>query len=95
MLLNNCVIHVLTLPRFRLSTRTRENSVFKKFHSEERLRKVPFPLIVFIGCVWKEAVSVKKKLRFQIKTDTCGQGPSCLQWTMAVAELSDFRSQAS
>ena len=28
--------------RFRLSTPTRENSVFKKFHSGERFRKVPF-----------------------------------------------------
>ena len=89
MLLNNCRIHVFVLPRFRLSTRTRENSVFKKFHYGERFRKVPFSLIVFIGCAWTEAVSVKKKLRFQIETDTCGQGLSCLQWTMAVAELSD------
>ena len=30
-LLDICVIHVLVLPCFRLSTRTRENSVFKKF----------------------------------------------------------------
>ena len=36
--------------------------------------KVPFSLIVFIGYVWTEAVSVKKKLRFQMKTDTCGLG---------------------
>ena len=37
-------------------------------------RPVPFSLIVFIGYVWTEAVSVKKKLRFQIKTDSRGQG---------------------
>ena len=43
---------------------------------KERFRKVPFSLIVFIGYVWTETVSVKKKLRFQIKTDTCGQGLS-------------------
>ena len=30
--------------------------------------------MVFIGFVWTEAVSMKKKLRFQIKTDSCGQG---------------------
>ena len=55
-------------------TRTRENSVLKKFHSGERFRKVPFSLMDFIGYVWTEAVSVKKKLRFRIRTDTCGQG---------------------
>ena len=65
--------------RFRKSsvficTRTRENSVLKKFHSGERFRKVPFSLIDFIGYLWTEAVSVKKKLRFRIRTDTCGQG---------------------
>ena len=56
--------------RFHLSARTRENSVFNKFHSRERLRKVPFSLIVFIGYVWTEAVSVKKMLRVQMKTDS-------------------------
>ena len=59
-----------------LSTRTRENSVFKKFHCGERFRKVPFSLIVFVGYVWTEAVSVKKMLRVQMKTDTCGQVPN-------------------
>ena len=54
--------------------RTRENIVFKKFHSGERFLKVPFSLIVCIGYVWTDAVSVKKKLRFQMKTDTCGRG---------------------
>ena len=34
------------------------------------IRKVPFALIVFIGYVWTEVVSVKTKLRFQM----CGQG---------------------
>ena len=43
---------------------------------ESVFRKVPFSLIVFIGYVRTEAVSVKKKLRFHIKTDTCGQGLS-------------------
>ena len=80
---------------FCLSTRTRENSVFKKFHSRERFRKVPFSSVrtytrkqrfqqvplwrafskssVFFGYVWTEAVSVKKMLPVQMKTDTCGQ----------------------
>ena len=43
---------------------------------ESVFRKVPFSLIVFIGYVRTEAVSVKKKLRFHIKTDTCEQGLS-------------------
>ena len=60
--------------RFPLFTPTRKNSFFKKFDSGERFRKVPFSLIVFIGYVWAEAVSVKKTLRFQMKTDSCGQG---------------------
>ena len=34
------------------------------------LKKVPFSVIVFVGYVWTEAVFVKKKLRFQMKTDT-------------------------
>ena len=59
---------------FRPSTYTRENGVFLKLNSGERFQNVPFSLIVFIGYVWTEAVSVKKKLRFQIKTDKCGQG---------------------
>ena len=69
-----CVFSVLEKFRFLLSTRTRENSVLKKFHSVECFRKIPFSLIVFIRYVWTEAVSVKKKLRFQMKTDTCRQG---------------------
>ena len=68
-----CVLSVFEKFRFRLSTGTRENSVFKKFPGK-RLRKVPFSLIVFIAYVWTEVVSVKKKLRFQMKTDTCWQG---------------------
>ena len=64
---------VLEKFRFHLSARTRENSVFNKFHSGERFRKVPFSLIVFFGYVWTEAVSVTKMLPVQMKTDTCGQ----------------------
>ena len=56
--------------KFHPSTRTLENIVFKKFHSGERFRKVQFSAIVFIGCTWTEAVSEKKKVRFQVKTDT-------------------------
>ena len=70
----SCVLSVFEKFRFRLSTRTRENGVFKKFQSGERFRKVPFSSIVFIAYVWTEAVSVNKKLRSQVKTHTCGQG---------------------
>ena len=38
---------------------------------KQRFREVPFSLIVFIGYVWREAVSVKKRSRFQMKRDTC------------------------
>ena len=69
-----CVLSVFEKFRFRLSTRPRENSVFKKFYSGERFRKVPFSLIVFIRHVWTETLFVKKKLRFQMKTDTCVEG---------------------
>ena len=61
-----CVLSVFKKFRFRLSTRTRANSVFKKFHSGERFRKVPFSMIVFIGYLWTEAVPVKKKLRIRV-----------------------------
>ena len=44
-----------------------------KFHSGERFRKAPFSLIVFVGYVWMEVVSIKKHSRFQMKKDTCGQ----------------------
>ena len=46
---------------------------FNKFQSGERFRKVPFSSIVFIGYMWTEAVPVKKKFRFQVKTHTRGQ----------------------
>ena len=46
---------------------------FQKVPLWERFRKVPSSLIVFIGYVWTEAVSVKKKFNFQMKMDTCGQ----------------------
>ena len=61
-----CVLSVFKKFRFRLSTRTRANSVFKKFHSGERFRKVPFSMIVFIGYLWTEAVPVKKKLQIRV-----------------------------
>ena len=43
---------------------------------KQRFQKVPFSLIFFTGYVWTEAVPVKKKLRFQMKTYTCGRGLS-------------------
>ena len=39
-----------------------------------RNKKVVFSVIVFIVYVWTMAVAVTKKFRFQMKTDTCGQG---------------------
>ena len=50
--------------------------VYPHVHAKTKFSKSPFTLIVFIGYVWTEAVSVKKNLRFQMKTDTCGQGLS-------------------
>ena len=57
-----------------MSSAFSKSSVFKKFHSGERFRKFPFSLIVFIEHVWTETLFVEKKLRFQMKTDTCVQG---------------------
>ena len=61
--------------RFRLCTRTRENGVFRKFHSGERFQKAPFSLIVFIGYVWMEIVSVKKKIAFSNENGYVWTGP--------------------
>ena len=61
---------------FRPSPPTRENSVFKKFHSGERFWKLPFSAVVFIGFV-----------RFQMKTDTCAQGLKCFLWTAFSVDL--------
>ena len=58
--------------RFRPSTRKRESGVFKNLRSGERFWKDKFSVIVFTGCV--RTVGRKKNVRFQIKTDTCGQG---------------------
>ena len=58
---------------FSPSTRKHENGVFKDFHSEERLRKVVFSVTVFTGYVWTEGQFVKKKSRFQTKTDPSGR----------------------
>ena len=45
------------------STRFRIHGVFKNFHSGERIQKTAYSYGVFTKCVWKEAVSGKKKLR--------------------------------
>ena len=50
--------HVHTKTAF--SKRSTLENVFEKFR--------------FHRYVWTKVVSVKKKLRFQMKTDTCGQG---------------------
>ena len=54
------------------------NHRFQKVHSGEPFRKVF--VSVFIGYVWKEVASVKKKLRFQMKTDTYRQGLSLINY---------------
>ena len=48
-------------------------TTFSKISTVDSVFDKPFSLIIFIVYVWTEAVSVKKKLRFQMKTDTCGQ----------------------
>ena len=47
--------------------------VYPHLHAKSTFSKSPFTLIVFIRYVWTEAASVKKNLRFQMKTDTCGR----------------------
>ena len=54
--------------------RFRIHSVFKNFHSGERIQKVADSYAWFTGYVWTEAVSGKKKLRIQKYPDTCGRG---------------------
>ena len=46
--------------------------VYPHVHARTAFSKSPFTLIVFMGYVWTEAVSVKKNLCFQMKTDTGG-----------------------
>ena len=58
------------------STRFRIHSVFKNFHSRERIQKVADSYADFTGYEWTEAVSEKKKLRIQKYLDTCGRGLS-------------------
>ena len=58
--------------RIRPSTRIRNVSGFKNFHSGERIKKFPDLLANSpYACV---AVSGKKKLRIQKYPDTCGRG---------------------
>ena len=46
-----------------------------------------------MGYVWTEVVSVKKKLRFQLETDTCGPGVSrTLSYTRTYHESGKFQS---
>ena len=56
-------------------------ALFSSVHTytrKQRFQKVPFLLIVFIGYVWTEAVSVKKKLRFQEPRRGWGSPPTFL-----------------
>ena len=56
------------------STRFWIHSVFKNFHSGERIQKVADSYCGFTRYVWTEAVSGKKKLRIQKYPDICGRG---------------------
>ena len=57
-----------------VSTRFQIHSVFKNFHSEERIQKTADSYAVFTEYVWTEAVSGKKKLLIQKYPDTCVDG---------------------
>ena len=56
------------------ATRFRIYSVFKNFHSGERIQNVADSYAGFSGYVWTEAMSGKKKLRIQKYPDTCLRG---------------------
>ena len=56
------------------SARFRIHSVFKNFHSGERIQKVADSSAGFTGYVWTEAESAKKKLRIQKYPAKCGRG---------------------
>ena len=64
----HCCCYLLT-KMSRLS-----HSVFKNFHSRERIQKVADLYAGFIRYVWTEAESSKKKLRIQKYLDTCRWG---------------------
>ena len=54
--------------------RFRIHSVFKNFHSGERIQKVADSYAGFTGYMWTEAVSGKILLRIKKYPDTCGRG---------------------
>ena len=58
----NIITHVIGL---KMSTLLRILSVFRNFHSEERVQKVADSHTGFSGYMWSESDSVKKKLRIQ------------------------------
>ena len=62
------------VPVFTVHTVKRKRRFQKIPFCRERFQKFAFSVTVFIGYVWTEDVSAKKKLRFQTKTDTCGRG---------------------
>lgn len=51
------------------------HSVFKNFHSEERIKRDVDLYAGYAGYVWTEAEYAKKILRIQKSSDTCGLGP--------------------
>ena len=54
-----------------VSTQFRIRSVFKNFHSGERIQKVWDSYAGYTGYLWTEAESGKKQLRIQENPDTC------------------------
>ena len=55
------------------SSRFLIDSVFKNFHSEERIQKDADPYAGFNGCVWTEAVSGRRSCGFKKYPDACGR----------------------
>ena len=72
----------LAYPDFS-STRFRIHSVFKNFHSGERIQKVADSYAGFTRYVWTKAKSGKKKQRIKKYPDTYGRG---LNHTQAALE---------
>ena len=59
--------------RIRASTRIRIQSVYRNFHSGERIQKSPDTPSVYGGHVWTLGVSAWTNLRIQKSPDTCGR----------------------
>ena len=65
--------HRIRKPRFRPSTSKGEVGVFKKLHFGEYFWKAAFTETAFTGYLRTVGRTGEKNIRFQTKTDTCGQ----------------------